>query len=149
MDLLRKDNTAPVSRKQRPTRGPADPVVGRASGGYPALSAGKENRMTSAAIEIRKLTPHCGATILGVDLSAPLDDAIFTAIHDALVDHGVIFFRDQRMTPDQQKAFARRFGELHFHPAYPYLLEGHPEIMVIYGDEKSKRVAGEHWHSDV
>lgn len=61
----------------------------------------------------------------------------------------MLFFRDQKLTPEQQKAFGRRFGELHLHPAWPGLLEGHPEIMVIHADENSKRIAGEDWHSDV
>ena len=61
----------------------------------------------------------------------------------------MIFFRDQHLTPDQQKAFGRLFGDLHLHPAAPALLPGHPEILVIHADENSKRVAGEDWHSDV
>jgi alpha-ketoglutarate-dependent taurine dioxygenase len=101
------------------------------------------------AIEIRKLTPHIGAEIHGIDLSRPLDDAGFAAVHGALMDHSVIFFRDQDITVDQQKEFGRRFGELHIHPAAPGALAGHPEILVIHADEKSKRVAGEEWHSDV
>ena len=103
----------------------------------------------SQTIEIRKVTPHCGAEIHGVDLSQPLDDATFAQIEKAHAEHCVIFFRDQRLTPDQHKAFGRRFGELHIHPAYPRLLDGHPEIMEIYADEHSRRVAGEDWHSDV
>jgi taurine dioxygenase len=101
------------------------------------------------AIEIRKLTPHIGAEIHGIDLSRPLDDAGFAAVHGALMDHSVIFFRDQDITVDQQKEFGRRFGELHIHPAAPGALAGHPEILVIHADEHSKRVAGEEWHSDV
>jgi len=101
------------------------------------------------AIQVRKVTPHCGAEIVGVDLAGPLGDRTIEEIQSALVEHCVIFFRDQRITPEQQKAFGRRFGELHIHPAYPFLLEGHPEIMVIHADETSKRVAGEDWHSDV
>jgi len=101
------------------------------------------------AIEIRKLTPHIGAEIHGVDLSRPLDAATFDAVRGALMDHSVIFFRDQDITVDQQKEFGRRFGELHIHPAAPSALAGHPEILVIHADEKSKRVAGEEWHSDV
>ena len=105
--------------------------------------------MSDQPIEIVRLTPHCGAEIRGVDLSRPLGGPAFEEVHKALVEHGVIFFRDQRLTPEQHKAFARRFGELHIHPAYPRLLDGHPEIMEIYADETSKRVAGEDWHSDV
>ena len=100
-------------------------------------------------IEVAKLTPHVGAEIRGVDLSRPLDERTFKEIHDALIENQVIFFRDQRLTPGEQKDFGRRFGELHIHPAAPSLLEGHPEILVIHADETSKRVAGEDWHSDV
>jgi taurine dioxygenase len=105
--------------------------------------------MTYASIQVDKLTPQTGAEIRGVDLSQPLDEPTFKEIHAALIDNGVIFFRDQHLTPDQQKAFGRLFGELHMHPAAPSLLEGHPEILVIHADENSRHVAGENWHSDV
>ncbi|HXD99874.1 MAG TPA: TauD/TfdA family dioxygenase [Candidatus Acidoferrum sp.] len=105
--------------------------------------------MTYASIQVEKLTPHAGAEIRGVDLSRPLDERTFKEIHAALIDNGVIFFRDQHLTPDQQKAFGRLFGELHMHPAAPRELPEHPEILVIHADEKSKHVAGENWHSDV
>ena len=105
--------------------------------------------MTYASIQVQKLTPHVGAEISGADLSRPLDERTFKEIHAALVDNGVIFFRDQHLTPDQQKDFGRLFGELHVHPAAPSLLEGHPEILVIHADENSRHVAGENWHSDV
>jgi taurine dioxygenase len=105
--------------------------------------------MTYASIQVDKLTPLVGAEVRGVDLSRPLDERTFKEIHAALVDNGVIFFRDQHLTPEQQKAFGRLFGELHVHPAAPSLLEGHPEILVIHADETSKHVAGENWHSDV
>jgi taurine dioxygenase len=104
--------------------------------------------MCYVSIQVEKLTPHVGAEVRGVDLALPLDERTFKEVHDALIEHGVIFFRDQRLTPDQQKAFGRRFGELHIHPAAPSL-QGHPEILVIHADEHSKRVAGEDWHSDV
>jgi taurine dioxygenase len=105
--------------------------------------------MTYASIQVQKLTPNVGAEIRGVDLSRPLDERTFKDVHAALVDNGVIFFRDQHLTPTQQKDFGRLFGELHVHPAAPSLLEGHPEILVIHADEKSRHVAGENWHSDV
>jgi len=105
--------------------------------------------MTYTSIQVEKLTPHAGAEVRGVDLAKPIDEPLFKEIHAALVDNGVIFFRDQHLTPDQQKAFGRLFGELHIHPAAPSLVEGHPEILVIHADENSKRVAGELWHSDV
>ena len=105
--------------------------------------------MADVRLELHKMTPTCGAEVRGVDLSQPLEDARFDALQRALAEHCVLFFRDQKMTPEQQKAFGRRFGELHLHPAWPRLLEGHPEIMEIYADANTKRIAGEDWHSDV
>jgi taurine dioxygenase len=105
--------------------------------------------MTYASIQVDKVTPLAGAEIRGVDLSRPLDERTFKEIHAALIDNGVIFFRDQHLTPEQQKAFGRLFGELHMHPAAPRELPEHPEILVIHADENSKHVAGENWHSDV
>jgi taurine dioxygenase len=105
--------------------------------------------MTYASIQVEKVTPLAGAEIRGVDLSKPLDERTFKEIHAALIDNGVIFFRDQHLTPEQQKAFGRLFGELHLHPAAPREVPEHPEILVIHADENSKHVAGENWHSDV
>ena len=105
--------------------------------------------MPYASIHVEKLTPHVGGIVSGVDLSKPLDESTFKQVHDALIDNGVVFFRDQHLTPEQQKAFGRLFGELHLHPAAPREVPEHPEILVIHADEKSKHVAGENWHSDV
>jgi taurine dioxygenase len=104
--------------------------------------------MAYQSIEARPLTPAIGAEISGVDLGGAISNLQFQEIHDALLRHVVIFFRDQKMTPEQHMAFGRRFGKLHVHPAAPTLAE-HPEILLIKADENSKRVAGEVWHSDV
>ncbi len=100
------------------------------------------------SIEVRTLTPSIGAEIFGVDLGGSIGNQQFQEIHDALLKHLVIFFRDQKMTPEQHKGFGRRFGKLHLHPASPSVLPEHPEILVIKADEKSTRVAGEVCHSD-
>ncbi|HMA89788.1 MAG TPA: TauD/TfdA family dioxygenase [Burkholderiales bacterium] len=105
--------------------------------------------MTPPPFELTKLTPLCGAELRGIDLAQPLEELEVKALEGALAEHCVLFFRDQSMSPEQQKTLGRRFGELHLHPAWPRLVPGHPEIMEIYADEKSKRVAGEDWHSDV
>lgn len=105
--------------------------------------------MTNHGFEVHPDTPTCGAEVRGIDLSRRFDDGEIAALHASLAEHGVLFFRNQRLTPEQQKAFGRRFGELHLHPAWPRLLPGHPEVMEIYTDANSKRIAGEDWHSDV
>ena len=106
--------------------------------------------MPYQTIEVKKLTPHIGAEIGGVDLSRPLGNQQFQEVHDALMENLVIFFRDQQLTHDQHKAFrppVRRVCAIH--PASPHAPEGHPEILTIHADENSKHVAGEEWHSDV
>ena len=63
------------------------------------------------SIEIIPTRAALGAEISGVDLAQPIDDATFATIERAYSDDGVIFFRDQHITPPQQVAFTRRFGE--------------------------------------
>lgn len=97
-------------------------------------------------IRITPSTPVIGAEISGIDITDP---ACFEPIHQALIDHQVIFFRDQpRLDPRAQIAFARQFGPLHAHPAAPHL-EGHPEIFVIHAHRDSKVANGNGWHTDV
>jgi taurine dioxygenase len=99
-------------------------------------------------IGVTKLTRHLGAEISGVELEKPLDTETFEEIQRALLENLVIFFRDQHLTHEQHKAFGARFGPLHIHPAAPGP-EGHPEILIIHADERSRGVAGAGWHSDV
>lgn len=63
-------------------------------------------------LSIQALHPHVGARVEGVDLREPLDDAAFARIRDALHEHSVLVFHDQRISDEQQVAFGRRFGEL-------------------------------------
>ncbi len=104
--------------------------------------------MQYETITVKPLTTTIGAEIDGVDLSKPLGNQTFHEIHDALLKHCVIFFRDQELDYDSQKAFGRLFGELTVHPAIPSP-EGHPEILPIHTDANSTYIAGERWHSDV
>ena len=99
-------------------------------------------------ISVRPLTPAIGAEIGGIDLSQPLDELTLAEVRRAFLDHLVIFFRDQHLTPEQHLAFGRLFGELHVHPAAPSE-PGHPELMIIAADENSSRANGETWHTDV
>jgi taurine dioxygenase len=105
--------------------------------------------MASSSLTIEPLAGALGAEVSGVDLTRPLDDATVEAIHAAWMTHQVLFFRDQPVTLDQHKAFARRFGELHVHPVLQQLKDqGHPEIVVLESHGAAPYVASE-WHSDV
>jgi taurine dioxygenase len=105
--------------------------------------------MSEISLGPSKLTPAIGAELEGIDLSRKLSDKALLEIRRALLDNLVVFFRNQELTPQQQKDFARHFGRLHIHPAPLSLVEGHPEVLAIQADEKSTRIAGEEWHSDV
>lgn len=106
-------------------------------------------------IEIVPTGAAVGAEIRGVDLSKPLDDATFAAIEDAYDRNGVIFFRDQRITPPQQVDFSRRFGEIEFNIfGERWSVPGSPEIVVVSnittdGQPIGIKRAGENWHSDM
>mgnify|MGYP001822291549 CR=1 FL=1 len=104
--------------------------------------------MAYETIQVKPLNPRIGAEISGISLADPLSDRQFQEVHDALMQHSVIFFRDQPLDVEQHKAFGRRFGKLHIHPGSPPP-PGHPEILVVHADKDSKYVAGENWHSDV
>lgn len=101
----------------------------------------------SRTVTVSPVTATLGAEVEGVDL-AHLDDDTWRQVEQAWADHAVLFFRDQDLTPEAHEALGRRIGELHVHPAAP-TVEGHPNVMIIHADEKSKVVAGNGWHTDV
>jgi len=105
----------------------------------------------TTSIGIEPLAGTLGAEISGVDLSGPLDDDTFSQIHQALLDHLVIFFRDQHVTPAQQIEFGRRFGKLHIHPYIPHL-ENHEEIIQLKSrpdGPAAMAYQSNTWHTDL
>jgi taurine dioxygenase len=97
-------------------------------------------------LETIPLSGSIGAEIRGVDLTQ-LDDASFAGIHRAILDHGVICFRNQDLSPNQQLAFAERWGEIHLHP-YLNGLPDRPEIIEIVKEAGERNRFGDHWHTD-
>jgi alpha-ketoglutarate-dependent taurine dioxygenase len=79
---------------------------------------------------VEPVTGALGAEITGLDLSKPLDDESVSALKDAFHEHLVLFFRDQIITLEQQKIFARHFGNLELND-YIGTLEGHPEVIEV------------------
>src|SRR5436190_1432451 len=97
--------------------------------------------------EIRKISGALGAEVHGVDLSQPLADEQKAELRRAWLDHLVLFFRDQALTPQQFMAFARAWGE----PIeYPFVkgIEGFPRIIEVKKLEHEKVNFGGVWHSD-
>ena len=99
------------------------------------------------AFDVRPLTGGLGAEIFGIDLAQPLDAEGFRAINQVLLDHGAIFFRDQKITPQQQMAFARHWGSVHLHPHMACLPE-QPGVIEILKNETDTTVFGQNWHTD-
>jgi taurine dioxygenase len=98
-------------------------------------------------LDIRPIAGALGAEIHGVDLDRPLDDGTAAAIRRALLDHLVIFFRDQELPPERFLAFARRFGEPMEYPLVKGI-EGYPDIIRVAKLEHETVNFGGIWHSD-
>ncbi|MEA5105249.1 taurine dioxygenase [Pantoea sp. S18] len=93
------------------------------------------------------LGPNIGAQVSDVDLSRPLSDAQFEQLYHGLLRHQVLFLRNQVITPEQQRALAIRFGDLHIHPVYPHA-EGVEEIIVL-DTHQDNPPDNDNWHTDV
>lgn len=112
------------------------------------------NNAARQNIEIRPLGGPLGAEVLGLDLSQPLSSEDFARIHRAHLDYHVLVFRDQRITPEEQISFSRRFGPLQIHVLHQFLLANHPEILIVSnivenGQPVGLGDAGHYWHSDL
>jgi taurine dioxygenase len=97
-------------------------------------------------LSIEKLTANIGAEVSGVDLARDLDASTIAQIREALLEHLVLVFRDQDLSPEQHIAFARRFGEIK-RPPVRTAHGGPPELNVI--DQTAPRGEGaDAWHAD-
>ncbi|MBT2322179.1 TauD/TfdA family dioxygenase [Variovorax paradoxus] len=105
--------------------------------------------------EVRRFDAPVGAEVLGLDIAQPINEADFARIHRAHLDHHVLVFRGQRITPAQHIAFSRRFGPLEIHVLHQFHLENHPEILIVSNIKKENGEplglgdAGAYWHSDI
>lgn len=111
-------------------------------------SAQASIRTAYRTFEVASLTPHIGAEVRDVDLAAPLSNEQAQDLHDAWLDWKLLVFRDQELTREHHKAFARRFGKLHVHPMQ-HQYRGDPEILKVKTSGDSAYTAGDGWHTDV
>ncbi len=102
--------------------------------------------MTYETIQVRRVTGGCGAEISGVDL-ARLSNRQWDEVRRAFVDHGVIFFRDQDLSPEQHIQFARRWGPIDINRFFTPV-EGYPEIAEVRKEKAQKTNIGGGWHTD-
>ena len=112
-----------------------------------------ENLMTEPhAFTVKPSDSPLGNEVTGLDLRQPLAAATFEHLKQAFADKSVLVFRNQQLTPEQQIAFSRGFGELERHVVERYLLPGHPEIFRVSNIvERGQRIggSGEFWHTDM
>jgi len=103
---------------------------------------------TYTRVDLAPTSGLIGAEVRGVDLSGNLDSATVAEIRRAFLEHHVLFFRDQDLTPETLKAFGRRFGELDTHPFVDGMPE-HPEVIEIVTEPDDIVNFGGGWHTDV
>ncbi len=104
---------------------------------------------TYRTITVDRYAGACGAVISGIRLADDLDDDTIAEIRRALLDHGVVFFRGQSLTPDEQVAFSHRFGP---YSPVPFVepIAGHPEVIAVVREPSEQQgfAFGGVWHSD-
>jgi len=100
-----------------------------------------------ARIKVEPTSGALGAEVSGVDLGK-LDDPTFDEIYQAWLEHQVLFFRDQQITPADQTALGARFGEL---DVYPFMepLPGYPHVIPVIKEKETRFNFGGGWHSDM
>jgi len=106
-------------------------------------------------LEIRPLTPNLGAAINNVRFADGMSDELFRAIYQAFLRYQVLLFPAQDVTPGEQVAFARRFGEVQIHVMNQYHADGYPELYRLSNLDANGKLTGKHpdkgtlaWHTD-
>lgn len=110
--------------------------------------------MNRMSYQIIKQDAALGAEIVGLDVSAEIDEVTFQAVEKAFNDNTVIVFRDQELTPEELIRFSRRFGDLEINMNTRYALSGYPEILIVSnvldnGVPIGLIDAGRTWHTDM
>ena len=103
--------------------------------------------MRSNSIQVTPVGAAVGAEITGLDLAAPLAKAEVALIKETLFDRGVVFFRDQHLTPDQQIAFAEGFAPININRFFTPV-PGHPQIAEVRKEPQQTKNVGGGWHTD-
>lgn len=118
------------------------------------MSAVLKPVQSTSHFRIETFDAPLGAQVLGLDLAQPLSFGDFQRLHHAHLDHHVLVFRDQRITPQQQVDFSRRFGPLQIHVLRQFQLPTQAEVLIISnivenGQPIGLGDAGHFWHSDL
>ncbi len=102
---------------------------------------------SSSSFETRPLSAALGVEVRGADLAGPDAEAQWDELHRLFLAHHVLCIRDQKLEPESQLAFARRFGRPEIHP----IVEGtdeHPEVVRVFKPAGESASFGVGWHTD-
>jgi taurine dioxygenase len=99
---------------------------------------------TPTGLQVRRLQPAIGAEISGRDLAGGIPPAAASDIRNALLTHGVVFFRNQKLTYESHLAFARLFGE----PMTEIKASARPEVLEVRSQGGRREGTASAWHSD-
>ena len=92
------------------------------------------------AFDVRRLSPHIGGEVTGLDLALPLAPETFAALRKAWLEHQVLVFRDQKLTDDDQVRFARYFGTP---VGSRSMQQANPHVMLISNIRENGKVIGQ------
>jgi taurine dioxygenase len=99
-------------------------------------------------LRLQKAAGAIGAFIEDVSLAGILEsDGAFAEVKSALNEYEVVFLRGQKLEPEQFQAFARQFGQVEAHPAYP-TVPGAPDVQILESTEEAPSKI-EVWHTDM
>jgi taurine dioxygenase len=110
--------------------------------------------LETQTFEITPSPSGTGADVIGLDLSKPIDDRTFKRLSDAFNEYSVLAYRDQKLTPEQQIAFSRRWGPLQVNVRSDFNKPGYPDLYVVSnilvdGKPIGSQDAGRYWHTDL
>lgn len=103
--------------------------------------------MADQTFNVRSSGGGVGAFVEGLDVSAKLAPQTIAALNKTLGDNGVLFFRDQKLTPDQHIAFAEQFAKINVNRFFK-AVDGYPGIAEVRKEADQERNIGGGWHTD-
>ncbi len=111
-----------------------------------------QHTSNSKSFKIERLTPTIGAIVSGVSLAEPLTERLKSDLHQAMLDHIVLFIVDQKITPERFLAFGKEVGPLDLSTVFKPFREDMPDLQYLSFSGPSNYAAGQYrndaWHSD-
>jgi len=98
-------------------------------------------------INIRPAAGNVGVEIYGVDLSKKVPDILFDEIRKAFIENGLIFFRDQNLTPEEHIKFAEKWGKININRFFAKV-DGYDQVAEVLKEPDQKGNIGGEWHTD-